>query len=147
MLLFYYILFYYITNRKIMRGSNIMAFSNARNALLSMSNWWKKLPNDMKPMMPADWNACKAAGLLKPRRVTRGGSNNRLTNHIQVLDPGTRPRRNRNLENYRNLLYTQTENFVSTKNNYNLVNIGTHGRPHFVPSVQILCHWHLKLMK
>jgi hypothetical protein len=57
-----------------------------------MRNWWEKLPNNMKPMLPADWNACKAAGLLKPRRGTRGGSNSRLTNHIQVLDPGTRPR-------------------------------------------------------
>jgi hypothetical protein len=115
-----------------------MAFSHTRNALLSMRNWWKKLPNNnMKPMLPADWNACNAAGLLKPRRGTRGGSKNRLTNHIQVLDPGTRPwiintfarkiGRNRNLENY------QTENTASTKTNYN--SIGSHGRPHFFPSI------------
>ena len=39
-------------------------------------------------MLPADWNACKAAGLLKPIRGTRGGSNNRLTNHIQEQGQG-----------------------------------------------------------
>jgi hypothetical protein len=53
-----------------------------------MRNWWEKLPNNMKPMLPADWNACKAAGLLKPIRGTRGGSNNRLTNHIQEQGQG-----------------------------------------------------------
>ena len=37
-----------------------------RSALLSVRNWWKKQPRNIKPMLPTDWNACKAAGILKP---------------------------------------------------------------------------------
>jgi len=63
-----------------------MAMRYSRSALLSMRNWWKKQPRNIKPMLPTDWNACKAAGILKHTRGKRGGSCNWMTNSIQVLD-------------------------------------------------------------
>ena len=62
-----------------------MAMRYSRSALLSMRNWWKKQPRNIKPMLPTDWNTCKAAGILKHTRRKRGGSFNRMTNSIQVL--------------------------------------------------------------
>ena len=83
-----------------------MATRYSHSALLSMRNWWKKQPWNIKPMVPTDWNACKVTGILKHTRGKRGGSCNQMTNSIQVLDsrrrqiiiPVAKSTRNQSLE-------------------------------------------------
>ena len=121
-----------------------MAMRYSRSALLSMRNWWKKQPQNIKPMLPTDWNACKAAGILKQTRGKRGGSCNRLTNSIQVLDsrrrqiniPVVKSTRNQVSANHWNLLNIQIDTlFFSSIQDLSVANTSSPGRPQFVPSI------------
>ena len=124
-----------------------MAMRYSRSALLSMRNWWKKQPRNIKPirpMLPTDWNACKAAGILKQTRGKRGGSSNRLTNSIQVLDsrrrqiniPVVKSTRNQVSANHWNLLNIQIDTlFSSSIQDLSVANTSSPGRPQFVPSI------------
>ena len=112
----------------------------SRSALLSMRNWWKKQPRNIKPMLPTDWNDCKAAGILKHSRGKRGGACNRLTNSIQVLGsrgrqtniPVANSTRNQVTANHWNLLNIQIDTSIQ---DLNAANTSSSGRPHFVPSI------------
>ena len=121
-----------------------MAMRYSRSALLSMRNWWKKQPQNIKPMLPTDWNACKAAGILKHTRGKHGGSCNRLTNSIQVLDsrrrqiniPVVKSTRNQVLVNHWNLLNIQIDTlFFSSIQDLSVANTSSPGRLQFVPSI------------
>ena len=117
-----------------------MAIRYSRSALLSMRNWWKKQPRNIKPMLPTDWNACKAAGILKHSKGKRGGACNRLTNSIQVLGsrrrqtniPVANSTRNQVTANHWNLLNIQIDTSIQ---DLNAANTSSSGRPHFVPSI------------
>ena len=113
-----------------------MAMRYSRSALLSMRNWWKKQPRNIKPMLPTDWNACKAVGILKHSRGKRGGACNRLTNSIQVLGsrrrqtniPVANSTRNQVTANHWNLLNIQIDTSIQ---DLNAANTSSSGRPHF----------------
>ena len=117
-----------------------MAMRYSRSALLSMRNWWKKQPRNIKPMLPTDWNDCKAAGILKHSRGKRGGACNRLTNSIQVLGsrgrqtniPVANSTRNQVTANHWNLLNIQIDTSIQ---DLNAANTSSSWRPHFVPSI------------
>ena len=107
----------------------------------------EKTAQNIKPMLPTNWNACKAAGILKHNRGKHGGSCNRLTNSIQVLDsrrrqiniPVVKSTRNKVSANHWNLLNIQIDTlFPSSRQDLSAANTSSPGRPHFVPSIYIL---------
>ena len=122
-----------------------MAMTYSRSTLLSMRYWWRNLRN-IQPMLPNDWNVCKAIGILKTIRGKRGGVRcNQLStlrsNQISVINPSRRQ------GNVTDLKYGKRQTFVNYDNLLNIRPCPTptrhkldcatdmHKRPHFVPSI------------
>ena len=81
-----FLLYYFaLTQEALTAVPIIMAIIYTRCVLLSMRNWWKNLPQAIKPVLPSVWNACKTAGILKPTRGKRSGTSNRIFSSIRVL--------------------------------------------------------------
>ena len=61
----------------------------SRNFLMSSRNWRSFHSQELKPQEPEQWQACKLAGILKPRRGKRGRRKNYEINTIPIAQSRT----------------------------------------------------------